>query len=210
MLRDIRNNYQKFELKESEINKDPIKQLNDWLNEAIKEEVHEPNAMVLSTIDTNGNPDSRVVLLKDINAEGLVFFTNYNSKKGRQITNNPNVSVDIFWPQMQRQVRIKGKADKISEEDSSEYFRTRPDESKLGAWASPQSRIIENRNVLNESYKKYEQYFENHEIQKPSHWGGYLIRPKYFEFWQGRPNRLHDRLEYILDENEWIIHRLAP
>lgn len=210
MLRDLRTNYQKAELTEENILSDPFEQLSLWLEEAISGKESEPSAMVLSTIDSNGDPDSRVVLLKEINGDGLVFYTNYNSKKDRQITNNPNVSVDIFWPKMQRQVRIKGKADKISEEDSSEYFRTRPDESKLGAWASPQSRIIENRIVLDESYRKYEQYFENHEIQKPSHWGGYLIRPKYFEFWQGRPNRLHDRLEFILQENEWIIHRLAP
>ncbi len=210
MLRDLRTNYQKFELTEENLAKDPVKQLNLWIQEAISGKETEPSAMVLSSIDANGFPDSRVVLLKELNNNGLIFFTNYNSKKGRQLAANPKVAANFFWPGMQRQVRIKGITEKISEQDSADYFSSRPTESKLGAWASPQSRIIENRGILEDNYHKYEAYYENQEIQKPPHWGGFLIRPEYFEFWQGRPNRLHDRFEFVLDANEWIIHRLAP
>ncbi|HZL08470.1 MAG TPA: pyridoxamine 5'-phosphate oxidase [Prolixibacteraceae bacterium] len=210
MLRDIRTNYQKSELTEDSVIKDPFKQLNEWLNAAIKEGDPEPNAMVLSTIDLKGYPDSRVVLLKELNSEGLIFFTNYNSKKGRQISVNPNVSIVFFWPETQRQVRIKGKAEKIPDEYSEEYFKSRPVESQLGAWASPQSRIIESREVLDENYSLFQQYFQDNEILKPAHWGGFIIRPVNFEFWQGRLNRLHDRFEFCLSDHEWIIHRLAP
>ncbi|MDP2889301.1 MAG: pyridoxamine 5'-phosphate oxidase [Bacteroidota bacterium] len=210
MLRDIRTNYQKFELTEQTVDKDPIRQLNLWLKDAISGQEADPTAMVLSTVDLEGNPDSRVVLLKELTPEGLVFFTNYNSKKGQQITANQHVSAVFFWPELERQVRIKGKAEKISEEDSESYFLSRPLESQLGAWASPQSEIIENRNVLDENYTHFGQYFETHEIKKPPHWGGFLIRPEYFEFWQGRSNRLHDRIEFCQIGQNWIIQRLAP
>lgn len=210
MLRDLRTNYQKSELTEESINSDPFRQLEEWLKSAIEEENPEPTAMVLSTVDSKGYPDSRVVLLKEVNSEGLVFFTNYNSKKGRQITANPNVAANFFWSKTERQVRIKGLAERISEESSADYFKSRPIESQLGAWASPQSRIIENRQILDENFTLYQQYFHDHEIIKPPHWGGFLIRPEYFEFWQGRSNRLHDRFEFCLSDNQWIIHRLAP
>ena len=210
MLRDIRNNYQKFELTEEKINKNPLDQLNLWLNESVSANEIEPTAMVLSSIDENGNPESRVVLLKELSPEGLVFFTNYNSKKGQQITANQHVSVVFFWPELERQVRIKGKAEKISEEDSKSYFLSRPLESQLGAWASPQSRVIKNRQILDENYIHFQRYFQEHEIKKPPHWGGYLIRPNYFEFWQGRSNRLHDRIEFKKSGEIWIIQRLAP
>ena len=210
MLRDIRNNYQKFELTEAEISKNPLDQLKLWLNEAVSGNETEPTAMILSTIDENGNPESRVVLLKELTPEGLIFFTNYTSKKGQQISMHPQVSVVFFWSEAERQVRVKGKAEMIQEEDSESYFLSRPLESQLGAWASPQSRIIENRQVLEENFVHYQRYFQEHEIKKPPHWGGYLIRPEYFEFWQGRPNRLHDRIEFQQSAEEWIIHRLAP
>ncbi|MDP3913773.1 MAG: pyridoxamine 5'-phosphate oxidase [Bacteroidota bacterium] len=210
MLRDIRTNYQKFELTEESVNNNPLQQLGLWLNDAIAGQKADPTAMVLSTIDREGNPDSRVVLLKELTPEGLVFFTNYNSKKGQQITVKQHVSVAFFWPELERQVRIKGKAEKISEEDSESYFLSRPLESQLGAWASPQSEIIENRNILDENYTHFRQYFETREINKPPHWGGYLIRSEYFEFWQGRSNRLHDRIEFCKEGQNWIIHRLAP
>lgn len=210
MLRDLNTNYQKSELSDDGINPDPFRQLNEWLKDAIDEGNPEPNAMVLSTVDLKGNPDSRVVLLKEINSEGLVFYTNYNSRKGRQISSNQNVCVTFHWTKTERQVRIKGVAERIPEECSEEYFKTRPTESKLGAWASPQSRIIKSRAVLDENYSLYKQYFQDHEIIKPPHWGGFLIRPVNFEFWQGRSNRLHDRLEFFLSGQEWIIHRLAP
>jgi pyridoxamine 5'-phosphate oxidase len=210
MLRDLRNNYQRSELPEDSLLSDPLKQFNEWLKSAIQEGELEPNAMILSTVDQQGNPDSRVVLLKEMNEDGFVFFTNYNSKKGKQINLNPNVSVLFYWSKTERQVRIRGIVEKVSEEFSEEYFKTRPKESKLGAWASPQSRIIENRKTLEENYSLYEHYYENREIIKPPHWGGYLIRPVSFEFWQGRLNRLHDRFEFCLSGNQWITHRLAP
>ncbi len=210
MLRDIRTNYQKFELTEESVNTNPILQLTAWLNDAIENQKADPTAMVLSTIDSEGNPESRVVLLKELKAEGLVFFTNFNSKKGQQITANQHVSVVFFWPELERQVRIKGKAEKISEEDSISYFLSRPLESQLGAWASPQSQIIGSRDIIDDNFTHFRQYFETHEIKKPPHWGGFLIRPEYFEFWQGRSNRLHDRIEYVHTGNQWSIHRLAP
>jgi pyridoxamine 5'-phosphate oxidase len=210
MLRDIRTNYQKYDLSESSVRKDPFSQLSDWMDDAVKENVQEPTAMVLSTIDSEGNPESRVVLLKELKAEGLIFFTNYNSKKGQQILSNKHISVVFFWPELERQVRMKGIAEKISEKESEEYFLSRPIESQLGAWASPQSQVIEGRQILDNNYARYQHYFQNNEIKKPPHWGGFLIRPEYFEFWQGRSNRLHDRIEYCKQVDSWEIHRLAP
>jgi pyridoxamine 5'-phosphate oxidase len=151
-----------------------------------------------------------VVLLKELTSEGLVFYTNYNSKKGQQISTNQHVSAMFFWAETERQVRIKGTAEKISDQNSEAYFLSRPLDSQLGAWASPQSQAIENRKVLDDNYTYYEDYFQHNRIKKPPHWGGFLIRPEYFEFWQGRPNRLHDRLEYVLSDGQWIIRRLAP
>ena len=210
MLRDIRTNYEKFELSESEINPNPIEQLRLWLEEAISGNENEPSAMVLSTVDTNGFPESRVVLLKELTHEGLVFYTNYESKKGIQIAQNQHVSVVLFWPKHERQIRIKGIAEKISETESTNYFKSRPVDSQLGAWASPQSQVIESREVLEQNYRLYQEYIKSREIEKPPHWGGFLIRPEYFEFWQGRSNRLHDRFEFSLLDDQWIIRRLAP
>ncbi|HAQ18900.1 MAG TPA: pyridoxamine 5'-phosphate oxidase [Prolixibacteraceae bacterium] len=210
MLRDIRTNYQKSELSEKTIHKKPLIQLQNWLEAAISEKTSEPTAMVLSTNDPTGNPDSRVVLLKELTAEGLIFFTNYNSKKGQQIQANPNVSVVFFWPETERQVRVKGKAEKIGEKGSEIYYKSRPVDSQIAAWASPQSQIIESRKVLDENYRYYQEYFQERVIEKPPHWGGFLIRPEYFEFWQGRSNRMHDRIEYHLSGDKWIMNRLAP
>ena len=210
MLSDIRTNYQKFELSEQSVNHDPFQQLDLWMNDAISSQQTDPNAMILSTIDFSGNPDSRVVLLKELTPEGLIFFTSYDSKKGQQIAANQQVSIVFLWIGLERQVRIKGKAEKINDEVSELYFKSRPLESQLGAWASPQSQIIESRQALNDNYKHYQQLFESQEITKPPHWGGYIIRPQYFEFWQGRSSRLHDRIEFCLTEHSWVIHRLAP
>jgi pyridoxamine 5'-phosphate oxidase len=210
MLRDIRNDYQKFELTKSGVEKNPLEQLNLWLNEAITNNEAEPTAMILSTIDPLGNPESRVVLLKELTDAGLIFFTNYESKKGCQISIHPAVSIVFFWSGMERQVRIKGKAEMIPEKDSEAYFLSRPLESQLGAWASPQSKVIESRKFLEENFTHYQQYFKENELKKPPHWGGYIIRPEYFEFWQGRSNRLHDRIEFVLTDDDWLIQRLAP
>lgn len=210
MLRDIRTDYSKFELTEQTVNPDPFQQLILWLQEAIEALEPDPTAMILSTIGKDGYPDARVVLLKEIASEGLVFFTNYQSKKGEQIAENNHVSVVFLWSSLERQVRIKGIAAKIPEADSASYFLSRPLESQLGAWASPQSQIIENRQVLTDSYNHYQKEFNTHKMTKPPHWGGFIIRPVYFEFWQGRSNRLHDRLAYSLADQSWTIHRLAP
>ncbi|MBL7969257.1 MAG: pyridoxamine 5'-phosphate oxidase [Prolixibacteraceae bacterium] len=210
MLRDIRTNYEKSELLESGIKPNPFEQLRIWLAEAISGKETEPTAMVLSTIDAQGFPESRVVLLKELKDDGLVFYTNYESKKGNQIAQNGHVAVVLFWPQLERQVRIKGIAKKISEEESTDYFKSRPADSQLGAWASPQSQVIENREVLDENYRRYKEKFKGRKIEKPPHWGGYIIMPEYFEFWQGRSNRLHDRLEYLPTSDGWKIQRLAP
>lgn len=210
MIRDIRSNYMKFELTEELVNRNPVQQLIGWLNEAIDTKEPDPTAMILSTVDKEGFPDSRVVLLKEIASDGLIFFTNYNSRKGEQLSYNPHVSVVFLWSGLERQVRVKGLAEKISEEESEIYFQSRPLESQLGAWASPQSQVIKNRQVLHENYSYYQEYFKNQEIKKPPHWGGYIIRPEYFEFWQGRSNRLHDRIEFHLSGSSWKIHRLAP
>jgi len=210
MLRDIRTNYQKFELTEQTVNKDPIQQLTSWLNDAIHGQSPDPTAMILSTVDNEGNPDSRVVLLKELTPEGLVFFTNYDSKKGHQINNNQNISIVFFWSKPERQVRVKGKAERISAEDSETYFQSRPLESQLGAWASPQSEIIENRQFLDDNYARFKHHFESHKITKPPFWGGFLVRPEYFEFWQGGSKRLHDRIEFQKSGETWTIHRLAP
>jgi pyridoxamine 5'-phosphate oxidase len=186
----------KFELTEESIRKNPLEQFQLWMNEAISGNEKEPTAMILSTIDLNGNPESRVVLLKELTAKGLIFYTNYHSKKGQQISIH--------------QVRIKGKAEKIPEKDSEAYFLSRPEESRLGTWASSQSQVIESRQILDENFVHYQSYFQEHEMKKPPHWGGYLIRPEYFEFWQGRSNRLHDRIEFQLIGKNWQINRLAP
>lgn len=210
MLRDIRTNYQKHELNEQTISKDPFRQLTLWLKDAVSGKTPDPTAMVLSTLDPDGNPDSRVVLLKELTSEGLIFFTNYKSKKGQQISINHHVSVVFFWPETERQIRIKGKAEKIPEEDSEIYFHSRPIESQLGAWTSPQSQVINSRQIMEDNYVRFQDYFQQNEMKKPPQWGGLLIRPEYFEFWQGRPNRLHDRLEFCISDQGWVIHRLAP
>jgi pyridoxamine 5'-phosphate oxidase len=210
MLKDIRTDYQKFELTEQTVNSDPFMQLTQWLLEAVEAQEPDPTAMVLSTIDKDGYPDARVVLLKEIATDGLIFFTNYESKKGQQIADNNHVSVVFLWSVLERQVRVKGTVEKISEEESEAYFLSRPLESQLGAWASPQSQVIENRQVLTDHYIHYKKEFETRKMIKPPHWGGFIIRPEYFEFWQGRSNRLHDRLSFSLTGQSWELHRLAP
>ncbi|MGE5412351.1 MAG: pyridoxamine 5'-phosphate oxidase, partial [Clostridiales bacterium] len=210
MLKDIRTDYQKFELAEQTVNKNPFLHLTRWLTEALEAQQPDPTAMVLSTIDKNGYPDARVVLLKEITSDGLIFFTNYESRKGQQIADNNHVSVVFLWSVMERQVRVKGTVEKIPDKDSEDYFLSRPLESQLGAWASPQSQVIENRQVLTDNYIHYKKEFETRKMIKPPHWGGFIIRPEYFEFWQGRSNRLHDRLSFSLMDQNWEIHRLAP
>ena len=209
MLRDIRNNYQKYKLEEKSLDNNPLSLFNEWLNQAISEKVVEPTVVVLSTVQ-QGFPDSRVVLLKELTAEGFVFFTNYRSKKGEQIQNNSNVSLNFFWAEMERQVRVKGIAEKIDSVQSEDYFKTRPRDSQLGACASNQSMEVESREKLERQFEDCEKKFDGKTIPMPAHWGGYIVKPFEIEFWQGRSSRMHDRVLFFQDEGKWRFKRLQP
>ncbi|UIR57591.1 pyridoxamine 5'-phosphate oxidase [Sphingobacterium sp. SRCM116780] len=207
----IRQDYALGNLSESDVSNDPLVQFEKWFNEAVHSEVIEPNAMVLSTVGAFSLPSSRVVLLKDLKENGFSFFTNYNSRKGIEVEGNPHVAALFFWPELQRQVRIEGLIERLSEEDSNEYFQSRPKGSRIGAIASPQSETIPNRNFLESRVVDLEKEFENQDIiPRPESWGGFLIKPIYLEFWQGRSSRLHDRIAFQKIEDSWKIIRLAP
>lgn len=210
-LKNYRRNYTKGELLESNVPEDPIELFRNWFEEieAVKDG-SEANAMTLSTIGTDGFPRSRVVLLKEFGEEGLTFFTNYNSSKGISLQKNPNCCISFFWPSLERQVIIKGVAEKYSEEMAEEYFSSRPRGSQLGAWASSQSSEIASREVLEKCLRELKVRFMDKEIPKPDYWGGFLVKPLSFEFWQGRENRLHDRLLFSKGKNDWELKRLAP
>ncbi len=211
-LSNYRKSYEKSELLETNIPEDPINLFHKWFYES--EEfggIEEVNAMTVATIGLDGFPKSRVVLLKKFNEEGFIFYTNYNSEKGKAIKNNPNVCLSFFWHSMERQVIIKGIAEKIPETISDNYFDSRPDGSKLGAVVSPQSEVIPSREFLDKKLKQLETEFEGKEISRPKHWGGFLVRPLEVEFWQGRANRLHDRIRYQVNSDySWKIERLSP
>lgn len=211
-LSNYRRNYQKSELSEEGITDNPMELFQKWFYEV--EEFGgdtEVNAMAVSTIGTDGFPKTRMVLLKKYTWEGFIFFTNYDSEKGKAITLNPNICVSFFWSNIERQVIIKGVAEKLSENLSDGYFDSRPEGSKLGAWASDQSEVVPSRNYLDERLASFEKKFENKEIPRPKNWGGFLVKPISIEFWQGRPNRMHDRIKYTLQEDfNWKIERLAP
>jgi len=202
MLKDLRKQYDRFTLNESNILENPFQQFKLWLSEAIENEEYEPNAMMLSTVDAELQPHSRMVLLKELTDEGFVFFTNYEGNKGLQILHNQKVSLLFFWPVLERQVRITGNAEKISEQDSEEYFKMRPLFSQISAWASPQSRKIPSREYLDKQFELYKHQF-GAKVPRPPFWGGFLVRPKTFEFWQGRPDRMHDRLLYTKNDQQW-------
>lgn len=208
-IADIRKDYKLLTLTKEEVLPNPIEQFQNWFAQAMDSKIDEVNAMCLSTVQNN-KPSSRIVLLKDVNQNGFSFFTNYESKKGNQIAQNPNASLCFYWKELERQVRIEGIIAKLSETLSDDYFNSRPLGSKLGAWASPQSSVIESRKVLEEREAQYKQKF-GEQVTRPPHWGGYILKPSYIEFWQGRSNRLHDRICYTLQENGgWTIERLAP
>jgi pyridoxamine 5'-phosphate oxidase len=211
-LSNYRKSYEKSELLETQIPEDPINLFHKWFYEA--EDLNaadEVNAMTVSTIGSDGFPKSRVVLLKKFNEDGFVFYTNYQSEKGKAILQNANVCLSFFWPTVERQIIIKGTAEQTSDQISDNYFASRPDGSKLGAIVSPQSQVIPNRDFLEQNLNVLEKEWKGKEILRPKHWGGFLVRPVAVEFWQGRPNRLHDRIRYQLQANyEWKIERLAP
>ena len=210
-IADIRKNYSQKKLLEKDVASDPIHQFQQWWKEAIAAGIEEPNAMTLATASMDAVPSARIVLLKDFNAKGFVFFTNYDSYKGQQLAENPKACLVFFWKEIERQVRITGLVIKIKPEESDVYFFSRPLESQIGAITSPQSQVIETREWLDEKYTKLEKELQNDKIQRPSNWGGYIVKPVIIEFWQGRPGRLHDRIQYTLNENgDWKLERLAP
>lgn len=211
-LGNYRKSYEKSELIEENVSDNPMQLFQTWFYETEQSDsVDEPNAMTVSTIGVDGYPKSRVVLLKKYTHEGFIFYTNYDSEKGKAIAENPQVCISFFWPALERQIIIKGKAEKISENLSDGYFESRPDGSKLGAMASDQSAVIPSREVLENKLKQLEVAYKDREIQRPKNWGGYIVKPISMEFWQGRPNRLHDRLRYTLQPDfNWKLERLAP
>jgi pyridoxamine 5'-phosphate oxidase len=209
-LFDLRKEYRNGTLDESSVQENPVKQFEKWFEEACASKLNEPNAMVISTVGLDGRPSSRVVLLKSFDAQGFVFFTNYESRKGRELEQNPFASLLFFWPELERQVRIEGHAERISRAESMAYYFSRPVNSRLGAWASMQSAVIDSRRLLEKKWEEMKARFEGKEIPLPDFWGGYRIVPDAFEFWQGRESRLHDRIAYKKSENGWTIARLSP
>ena len=215
MAHDLSNHrkiYEKQELLESNCPKNPIELFQQWfLNADASELVDEANAMTVSSIGLDGFPKNRVVLLKKYTWEGFIFYTNYNSEKGKAIAANNNVCLSLFWPGLEQQIIIKGNAEKLAKNLSDGYFESRPDGSKLGAWASNQSEVVASRETLDNNLKSFEQKYQQKEIPRPEHWGGLLVKPISLEFWQGRPNRMHDRIRYTLQKDfSWKIERLAP
>lgn len=210
-IADIRKDYKLRSLDETDVVADPIKQFEKWWNEATHSNIEEVNAMTLATSTSTGKPSARIVLLKGFDKNGFVFFTNYNSHKAAEIAENAQVALVFFWKELERQVRIEGTVVKASNEDSDTYFDSRPEGSKIGAWASPQSKIIASREVIETNMKEIQNNFGGKEIERPDFWGGYVVKPVLIEFWQGRSSRLHDRLQYNRCENNtWKIQRLAP
>ncbi len=206
----MRKIYQLKSLEEKDVDHDPIKQFENWWKDAINAGVEEPNAMTLATCNASGKPSARIVLLKGIKENQLIFYTNYESRKAHEIAENSYVALVFFWKEVERQIRIEGKVKKTSAQESDEYFSVRPRESQLGAWSSPQSTVIKSADLLQENMKKYYDQFNEQEVPRPQFWGGYAVEPSLIEFWQGKPGRLHDRLQYSLENNTWVIERLAP
>ena len=210
-IAQIRQEYAAQVLLESDLAPDPIQQFRKWWQQVIDSQVTEPNAMTLATASADGMPTARVVLLKGFDEEGFVFFTNYNSYKGLQLSENPRACLVFHWKELERQVRIIGLVEKVPDAESDAYFKERPMGSRIGAWVSPQSQVIGNRQWLDDTYAQRKTELENEDIQRPPHWGGYKVMPVVVEFWQGRPSRLHDRLQYtLLEGGAWQIERLAP
>ena len=221
-IADIRKDYKLASLEEADVASNPIDQFTRWWNDAVASQIDEVNAMTLATVNTAGAPVARIVLLKGYNPQGFIFFTNYESDKGKNLAQNPNAALVFFWKELERQIRIEGTVQKVSAEESDRYFNSRPASSRIGAWASPQSAVIENRLVIEQNVERYTSIFANDSIERPDHWGGYIVKPTSIEFWQGRSSRLHDRIRYKLETSgynaatdtrtdaNWKIERLAP
>lgn len=209
-LSSKREKYQKASLNEDSVHPNPFEQFVGWYEDAENEGLVEPNAMVLATADANGFPNTRTVLLKAFDEKGFVFFTNYGSEKAQEISNNPNVALQFLWLPLERQVKVRGQAVKISLKESMHYFFQRPEGSQLGAWVSHQSQVISSKALLINQYQKLKQKFKSGEVPFPDFWGGYCVEPSYFEFWQGGDDRLHDRIVYEKQGDNWLIKRLAP
>lgn len=210
-IADIRLNYSLKSFSEKDANTNPISQFDIWWKEAVDSKIGEVNAMTLATASVDGTPSARIVLLKGFSKDGFVFFTNYNSFKGRQLTENPKACLVFFWRELERQVRITGLVSRVPDEESTSYFNSRPEDSRIGAIVSPQSEVIESREWLDKQYERIQQQLKDTEIQRPGYWGGFIVKPVIMEFWQGRPGRLHDRIQYTLQENgDWLMERLAP
>jgi pyridoxamine 5'-phosphate oxidase len=206
----IRKDYKLKTLTEADIDVNPIRQFGKWWDEAINSDIDDVNAMTLATATLQGRPSARIVLLKGYNENGFAFFTNYDSHKGIELAANPQACLVFFWKELERQIRIEGITEKVTTQESDAYFFSRPEGSRVGAWASPQSKVI-TRQEIEKNVQKYEQGFTDHIIDRPPFWGGYRIKPQLIEFWQGRPDRLHDRIQYSIQENgTWKIERLAP
>ncbi len=209
-LAHMRRSYERAELHEGSVLRDPIELLRVWLQDARDAGVSEPNAMSVSTVSPQGQPSSRMVLLRLLDARGLVFFTSYDSRKGTDLRGNQRIAVLFYWPQLERQVRVEGAAEMLPEDESDAYFASRPRGHQLGAWASEQSEPVESREILDQRMRDYAERFEGEDVPRPHSWGGYLIRPERFEFWQGRPSRMHDRLEFLRAAGGWTLQRLSP
>jgi pyridoxamine 5'-phosphate oxidase len=208
---DLRKDYTLQELNETDVAPNPFIQFQKWFDEALLAQLLEPNAMTVATATTDGKPSARMVLLKDFDERGFVFFTNYNSHKGQELAENPQAALVFWWAELERQVRICGHVEKVSENDSDRYFQSRPFNSRLGAWASNQSEVIESRIILEQRLQELKAKYENQDIPRPPHWGGLRVIPTEIEFWQGRSSRLHDRILYTrLDDGDWKIQRLSP
>lgn len=209
-IADIRTDYKQHALNDGDMLHNPIEQFGAWFEEALRAEVVEPNAMTLATVDGTGQPSARIVLLKGFASNGFVFYTNYESRKGNALAANPLAALVFFWPELERQVRLEGSISKVSEQESNEYFQSRPLESRIGAWVSKQSSVIKSRNVLEQRFAELAEQYRDGDVPLPPFWGGFLLQPTSVEFWQGRPNRLHDRILYTLENGEWARNRLSP